>query len=115
MDVPGGEVGEGAAADVLELAKRRASGAGGDSRVAAAERLQLGLLVGRDHELAGVKQLPLEEPRVEVEHSPRLLAEVGVTAKDPAAHLPGLDRILCQPAPDRRGRGFGNAALDHET
>jgi hypothetical protein len=80
MDVPGGEVREGAAAAVLELAKRRAAGPGGGGRVTAAERLQLRLLVGRDHELAGMKQLALEAPRVEVEHSPRLLAKVGIAA-----------------------------------
>jgi hypothetical protein len=81
--------------------------------MAAAERLKLGLLVGRDHQLAGVKQPTLEAPGVEVEHTAGLLLEVGIAAEDPAAHLPGLDGIRCQPAPDRRGRGLGDPALDH--
>jgi hypothetical protein len=70
MDIPPSQVGQGAAAAVLKLAKRRAPGAGGNRRVAAAERLQLGLLVSAHHELARVKQLALETPRVQIEHSP---------------------------------------------
>jgi hypothetical protein len=46
VDVPGGEVGERAAPLVLELVQRRAVRSGGDGRVAAPERLQLGLLNG---------------------------------------------------------------------
>jgi hypothetical protein len=99
---------------VLELAKRRATGSSRHGRVAAPERLQLGLLVGRDHELAGMKQPPLEAAGVEVEHPARLLLEVGIAAKDPGPHLPGLDRILRKPAPDRRGRRLSDAALDDE-
>ena len=48
VDVPGGQVGERAAALVLELDQRRPTGAGRHGLVAAAERLQLGLLVGAD-------------------------------------------------------------------
>ena len=114
VDVPGREVSERAASAVLELAKRRAARPGGNGPVAAPERLQLGLLVGGDHELVGTKQLALEAPGVEVEHPPRLLSEIEVAAEDPGAHLPGLDRILRQPAPDRRGRGLGDAAFDDE-
>jgi hypothetical protein len=44
MDVPGGQVGECAAALVLELDQRRAARSDGDGRVLAPERLQLGLL-----------------------------------------------------------------------
>ena len=60
VDVPGGEVGERAAAAVLELAAHRVSRRGRNGFVAAAERLQLGFLVGGDHELAGAEQLALE-------------------------------------------------------
>ncbi|MGH3041004.1 MAG: hypothetical protein ACRDNG_04570 [Gaiellaceae bacterium] len=60
VDVPGGQVGERPSAPVLELAKRRAPRPGGHGRMAAPERLKLGLLVCRDHELAGVKQPSLE-------------------------------------------------------
>jgi hypothetical protein len=37
--------------------------------MATPERLQLGLLVGRDHELAGMQQPALEATRVEVERT----------------------------------------------
>jgi len=114
VDVPGGEIGQGAAAAVLELAERWASGHWGKGRVAAAERLQLGLLVGRDHQLIRAQAPSLEAPGVEVEHAACLAGKVGVAGKEPGAHLPGLDRRIMQPAPDRRRRGVGDAALNHQ-
>jgi len=43
--------------------------------------------------------------------SPRRLF---VTGKHPRAVLPGLERVLCQPAGDRRGRRLGDPALDDQ-
>jgi len=45
---------------------------------------------------------------------PGLLQEVGVAREDPGTLLPGLDRILCEPAPDRRCRRLADCALDDE-
>lgn len=42
------------------------------------------------------------------------LSRASAAGKDPGALLPGLERIVCEPAPDRRGRGVGDAALDHQ-
>jgi hypothetical protein len=42
-------------------------------------------------------------------------SEVRVADKQPRALLPGLDRVLSQPAPDRRRRRLRDAALDHQT
>ena len=53
VDVPSGEVGEGAVAFVLELDPGRPPGLRRQCRMATPERLQLGLLVGADHVLVG--------------------------------------------------------------
>jgi hypothetical protein len=83
-------------------------------RMPAAERLQLRLLVGADHVLAGSQPLALKGSGVEVEHPAGLLRKGGVTRKDPRARLPRLDRVLVQPAPDRRRRRVRHAALHDE-
>src|SRR5438128_4309064 len=77
-------------------------------------RLDRWLLVGADHELAWMQPLALEASLVEVEHRPCLLEEGGVGGEDPGAMLPGLERVLGQPAGDRRGRGLADAPLDDQ-
>jgi hypothetical protein len=68
MDIPGGQVGQRAATLVLELDQRRTTRSRRGRRVAAHQRLQLGLLVGADDVLAGMQPAALEAPRVEIEH-----------------------------------------------
>jgi hypothetical protein len=72
--------------------------------VAAAAGLDGGLLVGADDVLVFAERLASEHPLVEVEDDSGLGSEVGVAGKDPGAVLPRLDRVLGQPAPQRRGR-----------
>jgi hypothetical protein len=76
--------------------------------------LELGLLIGTDHEPVGAQPPTLEAPRVEVEHPAGLLGEQGVAWEDPAALLPGLERVVVKPAPDRRRRGLAHPPLDHQ-
>ena len=66
--------------------------------------LELGLLIGADHILVGAELDPAPEPLVELEHPGRLDREVRVPREDPRPVLPGLDRVLMQPPPYRRGR-----------
>jgi hypothetical protein len=72
--------------------------------VAAAARLDGGLLVGTDHIGVRLQLLVLKDPVVQVQDHPGLGGEVGVAREDPGAVLPRLDRVLGQPAPQRRGR-----------
>ena len=81
VDVPRGEVGQGAAALVFELDQRRAPRPDRDGLVATAERLQLGLLVGAHHVLVGTQPLALEDPGVEIERAAVLVREVPVSRK----------------------------------
>jgi hypothetical protein len=115
MDVRGGQVGQRPAAAELELDQRRATRAGRDGVVAARERLQLGLLIGADHELARMQPPTLKPPGVEVEPAAGLGRELRVAREDPRALLPRLQRAVVQPAPDRRRRRVGAAPLDHQT
>ena len=77
-------------------------------------RLDRGLGVGADHAVAGLKQLALTAALVEIEDRPGLLHELRVAREDPRALLPGLDRVLRQPAADRRSRRLADGLLDDE-
>jgi hypothetical protein len=77
-------------------------------------RLDLGLLIGADHELAGLQQPALPAALVQVKHRAGALGEVRVAREQPRAVLPRLDRVLGQPPGDRRRRRNGHAPLDHQ-
>ena len=115
VHVPRSEVGQRPAARVLELEQPRAPGARRDGLMLTSERLQLGLLVSADHVLVRAQPFALEGAGVEVQHPAGFGGEVGVAREDPRTGLPRLDRVLGQPAPDRRGRRLGDTALDHQT
>ena len=63
--------------------------------------LDAGLLGSRDDELVLAQRLPLPAARIQVEDPSGLNLEVGIAREDPAAVLPGADRVLVQPAPHR--------------
>jgi hypothetical protein len=72
MDLPGGQIGQRAAAAVFELDQRRSARTGRHRLMAARERLQLGLLIGTDDVLARVQPPALKAPRVEIDTRPAL-------------------------------------------
>jgi hypothetical protein len=92
VNIERGEVGQGAAAGVLELDPAGPSG-GGRQIVVASEGLELGLLVGADDVLVGPQPVALPQSLIEVEHSFGLGCEVRVSGKDPGLMQPRLDRI----------------------
>ena len=63
---------------------------------------------------SGRQPLGVRDAGVEVKREGGLLGEVGVAREDPGTRLPRLDRVLVQPAPDRRRRRFSHAPLDHQ-
>ena len=101
MHVQRSQVRPGAAASVLVLHAHRLTGLGWQARMDAQPRLDAGLLIGRDDELVLAQCLPLPAPLVQVQDAPGLGLEVRVARKDPAAVLPGANRVLVQPTPDR--------------
>src|SRR6266700_1502376 len=80
----------------LQALAGRGSERGGDPLA----RLDGGLLVGADDVVAGVQQLAFPAALVEVEDRAGPVGEARVAREDPGAVLPGLDRVLRQPAPD---------------
>jgi hypothetical protein len=114
MDVPGGQIGQRAAAPVLEFDPCRTARRGRNRLMTACQRLQLGLLVGADDVLAGMQPAALKAPRVEVQDAPGLGLELRIARKDPRALLPRFERAVMQPAPDRRRRRLGDTPLDHQ-
>jgi hypothetical protein len=77
-------------------------------------RLDRWLGVGADDHVAGLKQLALPAAGVEVKHPAGLLQEVGVARKDPRLVAPRADRVISEPAPDRRRRRLADGLLDDE-
>ena len=115
VDVERSQVGERTAPLVLVLDERGPFRPGRNRRVEALAGLDRGLLVGAEHVLAWAERLAVEDASVEVEHDARLLGKERVAREDPAAIAPGPDRVLVQPAPDRRARDrLDDATLDDE-
>jgi hypothetical protein len=114
VNVPRGQVRQRPAALVLELVAAPAPRARWLGLVATSERLQLALLIGRDHVLVRPQALAVEHARVQIQCPAGLSRELGVAAVDPALLLPRLDRVPVQPPPDRRRRRVGHGQLDHE-
>src|SRR5579859_3466853 len=102
MDVPGGKVLEGPAALVLELDAHGPTRRRRQRRVTADAGLDARLLVGADDELVVLERAAIPLAGIEVEDARRLGREVGVAREDPAPVGPRLDRVLAEPAPDRR-------------
>ena len=94
MDVVGAHVGERATPLVLELHPPDAPRARTEIGMASLQRLELGLLVGRDHIVVRAERDACKDPGVEVEDARRLGGE-RVTGKDPRPIAPGSIAAAC--------------------
>ena len=82
--------------------------------MAAAARLNRGLLVRGDHVVVETQALALPGAGIEVEHAPGLGGEVGIAGEDPASVGPGSDGVGGEPAPDGGAGDLGHeTAADH--
>ncbi len=99
MHVQCGQVRPCAATHVLVLHAHGLACCGGQARMDAQTRLDAGLLVCGDDKFIRAQRLPLPAPLVQVQDASGLGLELRVARKDPAAVLPGTDRVLVQPAP----------------
>ena len=73
-------------------------------------RLNAGLLVGRDYELILFESPAVPASGVQVEDAASLGRELRIAWKDPTAVIPGPDRVLMEPAPDRAAGNGGDQA-----
>jgi hypothetical protein len=104
VDVPGGQIRQRAAALLLVLDAHAARPARRQGGVAAAARLDAGLLIGADDVLVLTEGPAVDDALVQVQHSGGLGPERRVTREDPGVVPPRPDGILGQPAAQRRGR-----------
>jgi hypothetical protein len=111
MDIPGGQVDQRSATLVLVLEAHYPSGSWPSGGVLAEARLDGGLLVGANDEVALTERFALKAPLIEVEHPAGLLCEAGIAGEDPAAMLPGTDGIGRKPPPDGCIRDRSDDAL----
>ena len=111
VNIPGGQVGQRAAAAVVVLDSHRAGFAGRQGGVAAAAGLDGGLLIGADHVVAGTQRPAAPGPGVQVQHRGGPGRELGVADGDPGPVLPGFEGVAGQPPADR-GRRDRDAAAD---
>ena len=111
VHIPGGQVGQGAAAGVFVFDTRRAVWRRWRAGVLADAGLDGGLLIGADDVLVSCQRGVAETAGVQVEHTRGLGSEVGVAGEDPGPVLPGFDRIGGKPAPDGGARDRGDDAL----
>jgi hypothetical protein len=111
MDVPGGEVGPGAAALVFVLNASAAAGSSREPRVLADAGLDTGFLVGREHEVTAAQRRPFPAAFVEVEHTAGLGGELWIAGKNPASVSPGTKRVATEPTPERGAADLRNDSL----
>src|SRR5205085_11336208 len=67
----------------------------------AAARLNACLLVSADHKFIVLQRFLIPVPAVQIQHPACLLAEIGILWEDPTPVVPGADRILMEPPPER--------------
>lgn len=72
----------------------------GQGEMNARSCLDTGFLIGRENKFVSFKRSTLPNAFIEVENTPGLDGKVRVARKDPAAMLPGTDRIFVEPAPN---------------
>ena len=99
MDIKGGEVRPRSTALVFMLNAHGRTGQARQGGLSARACLDAGLLVCGHHELIVAQRPPIPASFVQIEDASRFEREPGITGKDPAAMLPGSDRILVKPAP----------------
>jgi hypothetical protein len=114
VDVVGGQVGKRAAALVFVVDAHGPGCARRQGGVAAAARLDAGLLIGGDHVLVAGERDAVPDPRVKVQDPGGLGGEVRVADEQPGPVLPGFDRVGGQdPADGGGGDRIGDAAFGH--
>ncbi len=111
MDIPSREVGPGSRAFVFMFDAGRSTIGQRERGVFTQTRLYAGFLIGREDEVTAAKRQAFPAPLVEVEHSARLGAELGIAGKDPASVPPWTERVAAEPAPKRRAADLGNDSL----
>src|SRR6516162_686189 len=111
MDVPRCQVGPRTLPKILVLDSHRASGSRRQGRLFAAPGLHTGLFIRREHEVIDAQRAALPHPLVQVQDPAGLGRKLRIARENPAAMLPGTQRIAAQPAPQSGTADLGNQSL----
>jgi len=103
MNVHRGQIGPGAAPRVLVLDTSGLSGTGRQGGMLSKACLDAGLLVGGEHKLVVAQRMAFPVPGVEVQDTAGFGDELWIARENPAAMLPGANRILMEPTPNGLG------------
>src|SRR5258708_4510666 len=97
--VPRRQILQGAAPFILEFDSRRTLGARWERRVTTNACLNAGLLVSAQDVVFRPQRHAAPISSVQIQNSPRLLGELGITRENPVFELPWLDCVMVQDAP----------------
>ena len=112
--IPRRQIRPGSEAPIFMLHAHRARRRRRKRCVTTAACLDTGLLVRADHTISRGKCRAMPAPLVQIEHAGGFALKVRIAREDPTAVRPGTDRILGEPAPQRRLTDTGHKpALDH--
>ena len=110
VNIQSGDVGPGSTPRVFMFHLHGQTGLGWHSLMASPSGLNTGFLIGRQNELVILQRTSLPNSFVQIQNAPSFLREVGIARENPAAVLPGPDRIIVEPAPDGRAANRCNNA-----
>ena len=99
VDIETGDVSPGPASKVFVFHLHRATRASCASGMFAPPGLDAGFLVCRDHEFIGLQRFVFPGAGIQVENAAGFIRKVGIAGEDPAAVIPGANRVLMQPPP----------------
>jgi len=112
VDIQPGDIGPGAAAEVLVLDMHRSAWPTGLRGVFAAASLNAGLFIGGDHEFVVLQCATLPLAGIQIQHPASLHCEFRIAWKDPTAVIPGSNGVFMEPTPERTtANGSHQAAL----
>lgn len=99
MDIKGGQVSPDPAPYIFVFHLHGRAGLSRVGGVKTAQRLDTGLLIGRQHELIVLQGASIPQPSIKVQDAPGFFGEVRIAGEYPRAMLPRSNRILMEPAP----------------
>jgi len=108
MDIPSGKVSQSALSLIFMFNTHFRAGFGRECFSHSPSRLDAGLLVSGNHIIVGSQRHSHPAALIQVQDRPCFAGEFGISRKNPAPILPGLDGILAQPSPDGDPTDTGN-------
>lgn len=98
-DIPSRQVSKGACPLIFVLHLHRSARSRSHTGMQAPPRLDAGLFVCRQHAISFLQPLSFPEAFIQIQDGSCFFGKASISGKDPAAMVPGSDRIFRQPVP----------------